>query len=466
MVPQGDRYRWAVPAPVVLCSNRGPLSFAHGDDGLVARRGGGGLISGLAPIVEGTDTIWMAVALGDGDRRAASRGVIEADGLRVRTLDIPDAVLGPAYDTVCNSMLWFLHHGLHDLSRRPVVDAGFRAAWDSYRRYNEVFAATLTDEAPDDAIVLVQDYHLALLAPMLRDARPDLRTVHFSHTPFSPPMQLRVLPDDLAVELLTGVAGHDACGFHSARWEDDFRRCCREIAGIEPHTFVSPLGPDPGDMARAAAGEACEAAVREIEESVGDRRLIVRVDRLELSKNLLRGFRAYDTLLADRPDLREAVVFRVLGYPSREGLPEYLAYRSEVETLVDVINQRWGVPGWTPIELDLRDDFPRSVAHLRRYDVLMVNPIRDGLNLVAAEGPLVNERNGTVVLSREAGIHDGLVGAVRSINPFDVADQAAALAEALDRSPEDRAAAAAELRRRAGARTPADWFADQLAQVS
>jgi trehalose 6-phosphate synthase len=261
------------------------------------------------------------------------------------------------------------------------------------------------------------------------------------------------------------MAGHDACGFHSARWADDFRRCCEEIADLDPTTFVSPLAPDAADIRGVAHSERCEAEVERIDAELGTRRLIVRVDRIELSKNLLRGFRAYDTMLRDRPDLRGTVVFRALGYPSREGLPEYLAYRAEIESLADVINRRWATDDWQPIELDLVDDFPRSVAHLRRYDVLMVNPIRDGLNLVAEEGPLVNERDGTVILSREAGVHDVLDGAVRSVNPFDIEDQAAALAEALDMDLATRRGFADELRRRAEARGPVDWLADQLGAV-
>jgi trehalose 6-phosphate synthase len=451
-----------VASPFVLVSNRGPLAFRDEGGELTAVRGGGGLVSGLAPLVSGTDALWIAAALSDADRAAARKGVIEADGIRTRTLAIDADIMAKSYDVVCNSMLWFLHHGLHDLSRRPIVDAGFREAWVAYRAYNDAFAEVVATEAPDGAIVAVQDYHLALLGPRLRTARPDLRTVHFSHTPFAPPMQMRVLPHDLAVELLEGMTGHDACGFHSPRWAADFRHSCLDILGREPNTFVSPLAPDADDLRAVAAGPRCEAEVARIDQEIGHRRLIVRVDRIELSKNLLRGFRAYDQMLADRPDLRETVVFRSLGYPSREGLPEYLAYRSEVEALAEVVNRRWGTADWQPIELDLTDDFPRSVAHLRRYDVLLVNPLRDGLNLVAMEGPLVNERAGTVVLSREAGVHDQLVGAARSVNPFDIADQAAALADALDLDATARASQAAELRRRAEARTPSDWMREQL----
>ncbi len=452
--------------PIVLVSNRGPLSFRRVDGDLVARRGAGGLVSGLAPLVANSETIWVAAALSDGDREASREGVIEAEGLRVRTLAIEPDLLRQAYDVVGNSILWFLHHGLHDLSRRPIIDDGFRAAWQAYRAYNETFADVLVAEAPTDARILVQDFHLALLGPMVRSRRPDLRTVHFSHTPFAAPIHLRTLPHDIAAELLEGMAGHDTCGFHSTRWADDFSACCREVLGREPTTFVAPLAPDPGDIRGVAGSAECNDAFAELDTHLGDRQAIVRVDRIELSKNLLRGFRAYDTLLASRPDLHGKVVFRALGYPSREGLPEYLAYRQEVEALVAVVNRRWATDDWTPIELDLRDDFPRSVAHLRRYDVLLVNPIRDGLNLVAKEGPLVNERDGTVVLSREAGIHDELAGAVISVNPYDIAEQARALGEALDLSATERSNRSVELLRRAESRTPADWLADQLDSLS
>lgn len=452
-------------APVVLVSNRGPVSFTEADGQLVAKRGGGGLISGLAPLVAGTDTMWIAAALSDGDRLAAAEGVIDAADMRVRTLDIDPTTLRLAYDVVCNSTLWFLHHGLHDLSRRPVFDHGWEEAWQAYRRYNERFADVVAADAPDGATVLVQDYHLAFLGAALGDRRPDLTTVHFSHTPFAPPMQMRVMPTAAAGELLEGMAAFTTCGFHSTRWADDYRASCRELLGRDVPAFVAPLAPDPDDMRSVAASDACEAAFDDVDSHLDGRQLIVRVDRIELSKNLLRGFRAFDRLLHDRPDLRGHVVFRALGYPSREGLPEYLAYRQEVEALTDVINSRWATTDWTPIELDLRDDFPRSVAHLRRYDVLLINPIRDGLNLVAKEGPIVNERDGTLVLSREAGIHDELEGACLSVNPYDIAEQAAALAAALDRSPAERAVHAAELRRRALARTPRDWLADQLEAV-
>jgi trehalose 6-phosphate synthase len=449
--------------PVVIASNRGPLSFSVDDGGgLTAKRGAGGLVSGLGPLVAGTSTTWVAAAMGEGDRRAAAEGTVEAEGFRTRLLAIDDAAYRMAYDVVCNATLWFLHHGLYDLARRPRFDLRFRRAWDAYREVNGAFAEVIADEAPDGAAVLVQDYHLALVGGLLAERRPDLRTVHFSHTPFANPDLWRVLPTDLGAELLAGMAAHHACGFHSRRWAEAFEACCAEQLGRVPTTFVSPLASDPDDMGSTAGSDACAAELAELEAAVGDRALVVRVDRIELSKNILRGFAAFEDLLDRYPEWRERVVFGAFVYPSREGLPEYLAYRQEVETVVRSINDRHATDTWTPILFDPSDHFARSVAALRRADVLLVNPIRDGLNLVAAEGPLVNERDALLLLSPEAGIWDQLGDVARRVHPYDVSGTADALATALATPPDQRAVEARALRERALARRPADWLADQL----
>jgi trehalose 6-phosphate synthase len=152
-------------------------------------------------------------------------------------------------------------------------------------------------------------------------------------------------------------------------------------------------------------------------------------------------------------------------YASRQGLAEYLAYANEVEQVVDRINARWATRDWLPIVLDSRDDYSRTVAGLERYDVLLVNPIRDGLNLVAKEGPLLNQRDGVVCLSREAGAFDELAPAVEMVHPFDLDQTAAALSRALDIDTNDRAPRATHLRALAGARSPQGWLDDLLAHL-
>ena len=453
--------------PVVIVSNRGPLSFRRDERGeLVARRGAGGLVSGLRPLAAGSGATWIAAAMTDGDREAAAKGMIDTEDFRVHLVAPDPDAYRLANDVVSTQVLWFVHHGLYDLPRAPAFGRDMRDAWQAYRQVNEAFADAVAEDAPEGAAVLVQDYHLSLLGLGLAERRPDLAAVHFSHTPFATPTWLRVLPHHVTGEVLSGLAAHRACGFHSQRWADDFLACCRGTLGLAPATFVSPLPADADDMLRTAASPACGAALAELDAVVGDRAVIARVDRVELSKNLLRGFQAYDQLLEQEPAWRERVVFLASVYPSRTSVPAYVEYQREVDALVERINERWATPGWTPIVYDSRDDYPRSVAVLRRADVLLVNPIRDGLNLVAKEAAIVNERHAVVCLSPEAGVWDELGPAVERVQPFDVAGTADALARALAMDPGDRRSRADTLRRLAMARRPADWLADQLAAAN
>ena len=225
---------------------------------------------------------------------------------------------------------------------------------------------------------------------------------------------------------------------------------------------MAPLGPAPHALAASAEEPATIAAAKRLAEATEGRRLIVRVDRIELSKNLLRGFWAFEELLETRPRWRGEVVFAAFGYPSRESLAEYIGYRSEVEHAVERINERFATPDWTPILYDQADDYPSSLAGLLSYDVLLVNPIRDGMNLVAKEGPLLNRRDGVLVLSRQAGAWDELSEGAIGVNPFDITATADALEVALMMAPEERATRARLLARAVGARTAAGWLDDQL----
>jgi trehalose 6-phosphate synthase len=371
-----------------------------------------------------------------------------------------------AYDVVSNGTLWFLHHGLFDLSRRPRLDRRWQEAWAAYRDVNHAFARAVIDQAEEGATVLVQDYHLSLVGTWLAQERPDLRAVHFTHTPFCDPDLLRVLPSGVAEELLGGMASHTACGFHARRWADNFSACCSQVLGWVPTTFLSPIPPDQAEMEKLAGTDECAAEIERLDEMLDGRQLILRVDRIELSKNLLRGFLAFDDLLQTRPEWRGRAVFVALVYPSRESLPEYLAYRQEVEVLARLLNGKWATPGWDPIVLDTSDNYVRSVAALVRYDVLLVNPVRDGLNLVAKEGALLNRNDGVLALSREAGVWDELGATALEVNPFDVAGTSDALATALAMSPAERATHAAALRKAAEARVPRDWLDDQLAAAA
>ena len=450
-------------AQVLVASNRGPVSYVKDDDGsLRAKRGGGGLVSGLSAIGPDAGALWVCSALSDGDREAVRRGLGE-DG--VRMLDIPAEVHSDAYNGIANSVLWFVHHMLYQTPLEPVFDAEFRRQWASYETYNRAFAEALAEEAAQGAAVLVQDYHLTLVPGMLRELRPDLRIGHFSHTPWAPPEYFRMLPDDVALQILRGMLGADRLGFLPRRWADAFTACCERFAGGlgDTRIGVHGLGADPDFLRERAHRADVEERMAELRREIGEgRRAIVRVDRTELSKNIVRGLLAYRQLLADHPEWRERVVHVAFAYPSRQDLAVYRDYTAEVQRVAEAINEEYGTEGWRPVVLHVKDDFARSLAAYRLADVGLINPIRDGMNLVAKEIPVLSDQGAALVLSREAGAHEEMGEDAITVNPYDISATAEALHEALTLSPADRAERCKRLAAAATALPPARWFLDQL----
>jgi trehalose 6-phosphate synthase len=461
-------------AQVLVASNRGPVSYAVDDSGaLRARRGGGGLVSGLSAIGSDADSLWVCAALGDGDREAVRRagsGLLPAEdsgGQRVRMLDIDARVHADAYNGIANSVLWFVHHMLYQTPLEPVFDAEFRRQWASYETYNRAFAEALAEAAADGAAVLVQDYHLCLVPGMLRELRPDLRIGHFSHTPWAPPEYFRLLPGDIREQLMAGMLGADRVAFLTQRWADAFRDCAQTVleSGMPAGTRIGVhgLGAD-GDFLRKRAHEPdVEERMAALREEIGaGRRTIVRVDRTELSKNIVRGLLAYRQLLEDHPEWRERVVHVAFAYPSRQDLAVYRDYTAAVQRVAEEINSAYGTPGWTPVVLHVKDDFARSLAAYRLADVALVNPIRDGMNLVAKEVPVVSDEGCALVLSREAGAYEELGPHAFAVNPYDVLETARALHDALSLPDAERAERSKRLADAATALPPARWFLDQL----
>jgi trehalose 6-phosphate synthase len=449
---------------MIVVSHRGPYAFERAESGsFVARRGAGGVVTALGPLLAAKDdTTWIAAALSDDDRAAARSGATADLDIGLELVDLDPDVHRMHYDVVANSVLWFLLHGMFDRIRRPRFDIRFRDAWDAYVAVNRAFADAVVERAARDDIVLVQDYHLFLVAGELRRRRPDLRVVHFTHTPFPGADDIGILPDDVAAAICASLAAGPS-GFHTRRWADAYVSSARSVLGGAARLwppFTASLGPDVAALEEVAASADARRAASALADVAGDRLVVVRSDRIEPSKNIVRGFHAYDRLLEARPGLRERVVFVAMLYPSRVGLAEYLAYRNEVEQVVERVNERWAVRDWAPVVLDDRDDFARSVAGLERYDVLLVNALRDGLNLVAKEGPACNRRDGVLCLSPDAGAYEELKDAALRVHPYDVEQTAAALDTALAMPLDERAARAARLRGLATARTPSDWLRD------
>ncbi len=483
---------------ILIASNRGPVSFSMGDDGkLTARRGGGGVVSGLSAVAGRAEVLWVCAALNDADRaaaRAAPDGLLDpslsSDGTAagapdsmVRMLDIPAPVFDRAYNAVANSTLWFIHHLLYDTPNQPRFGLAFRREWESFRAYNAAFADALAEGAggggAEGTRAMVQDYHLSLVPRMLAERRPGLPIAHFSHTPWAPPDYYALLPDEMAAELLDGILGADHAGFHAQRWADAFLDCCEAVLGAQVdrvartvhhagHTTtvgVHPLGVDAPQLRARAAADDVQAHVAALTAAAGNRRLIVRVDRTELSKNIVRGLAAYRELLITEPQWRGQVTHLAFAYPSRHDLPEYREYTASVQRMAREIVDEFGTEDWNPLVLQVNDDYARSLAAYRLADVLLVNPVRDGMNLVAKEGPLLSERGCVVVLSREAGAAAELADGALLVNPYDVTATAQALHEALCMNDSERERRATLLAEASAACAPAQWFAAQLSAL-
>jgi trehalose 6-phosphate synthase len=478
-------------AQVLVASNRGPVSYGRAEDGtLTARRGGGGLVSGLSAIGPEAGAVWVCAALSEVDR-AAARGRTRLDpedtgGQHVRMLDIDAATFMDAYNGIANSTLWFVHHLLYQTPLEPIFGQDFRAQWASYETYNAAFADALAEEAAQGAAVLIQDYHLTLTPRLLRERRPDLRIGHFSHTPWAPPDYYRLLPDDIAAHVLLGILGADRAAFLTHRWARAFADCCTQVLGAEVRIVdgelsvthegrttrigVHGLGADAAFLRersrRPDVAEHLADLRRQIDEGHQGRKVIVRVDRTELSKNIVRGLIAYRRLLQTHPQWHGRVVHVAFAYPSRHDLAVYREYTAAVQRLADQINSEFGRDDWQPLILHVKDDFARSLAAYRLADVALVNPIRDGMNLVAKEIPVVSDEGCALVLSREAGAFAELGDHAIVVNPFDTEETARALHTALTLSPTERAARTKHLAAAATALPPQQWFLDQLAALT
>jgi trehalose 6-phosphate synthase len=472
--------------PLVLVSNRGPVTFQ--DDGDV-KRGTGGLVTALTGLASHRDAVWIASALTDGDARKAHEA--EGKAFTVRSpaggeyqvrlvVSEPDAY-DRFYNIFANPMLWFIQHYLWDLSNAPDVRRNEVEAFEyGYNVVNEDLATAVIEEieGDDEPVVMVHDYHLYTLPALVRRARPDVFLHHFVHIPWTQSDAWRVLPQEIRDELYCGLLSNDIIGFHTSSYRRNFLQCCRDLMDLEVDFEAGVVRfedrevwvrnyPLPIDAKALFNVAASDGVARQEQELLHRRRdhLILRVDRADLSKNVLRGFSSFDLFLEQHPEFRERVTFIAQLMPSRTDVPEYAEYLERIEALVAVVNHRHGTPDWMPIQLKLRDDLEEAVAAYKHYDVLLVNAMFDGMNLVAKEGPMVNERAGVSILSENTGAHEELGEHALSVNPFDIQALADSIHAALTMEPGERARRLRGLKEIVTARDPGDWIDDQLEDI-
>jgi trehalose 6-phosphate synthase len=461
---------------LIVVSNRGPVSYGRDDaGGRVARRGGGGLVTALRGLVAHHDVTWIASAMTDEDRLVAQEragGTIDEVSqtgapYQLRLLAHDPAAYDGYYNGIANGVLWFLHHYLWGLAAEPDLGPGFRQAWtDGYERVNRTFADTVIDELDREpsAAVCFQDYHLFLAPGYVRGARPDARLSHFVHVPWPQADYWHALPDDVRRAIHEGLCANDVVGFHTERWRRSFLQSSEELAGCHTESSVNPIGIDTAEFDALRESPAVLEEERRIVASRPEL-LVVRVDRTDPSKNIVRGFRALALLLEQHPELVGRVGMLALLDPSRQALPAYVRYLEAIEAEVRAVNERFGTEGWLPIDLQAADNFPQSVAAYKQFDVLLVNAVFDGMNLVAKEAPLVNDRDGVLVLSENAGAYAELGEWAVGINPFDLAGQAHALYEALTMPAAERRRRAEAIEARVRAHDIESWTQGLLADL-
>ena len=483
--------RDTLPGGLIIASNRGPVTFQRGPNGeLVPKRGAGGLVTALTHVMADTGGLWMAAAITPGDREMVRRHggepvelPVERGTLRLRYLIFERETYDRFYNRISNWMFWFLQHSMWNLPQHPRFDRETRISWEAYRQVNRRFAEALAEETADaggSTPVILHDYHLMLVAPYLRALVPDGFIYHFTHIPWCQPDLMRVLPARIGVETLEGMLANDLLGFQAVRWARNFMWCCQDLLRAEVDFDAGlvryqdrqirvrhyPISIDVESLQAIVASEEAAQHVAWLDGILEGRKLILRIDRMELSKNIVRGLRAFEELLREHPEWRGKVTHVALLYPSRRALWEYRAYEAEVLDTCDRINSELGSDDWQPIVLINEENYPRALASLTRYDVLLVNPIADGMNLVSKEGPAVNRTDGVLVLSRNAGSWYELGHAALTVNPYDVTEMAEALHTALTMEPQDRATRAELLTEVVERNSPWKWLSHQLEDIA
>jgi len=486
---------------LVVAANRGPVSFHDDPSGEpVVTRGPGGLVTVLTEVLRHHPGTWVAAAVGDEERRlaAAQRAVdvaLDGDTYRLRYVAVDADAYHKYYNIVANPMLWFIQHYLWDLGRHPDIGAEEMDAWhNGYLVVNEQFAKAVVDEVrwgPEgsrrrgvagdgsDALVLLHDYQLYRVAPDVRAACPRAFLHQFIHIPWPQSDYWRVLPEHIRNAVVEGLLGNDVVAFHTRGYARNFLHCCEDLLdldvdvaaglvrydGREVWVRAYPVSIDPDALRAAADSRRARTAERHL---LGKRRefLLVRVDRLDLSKNIIRGFVALDRFLELHPEYKERFTFLALLQPSREDVEEYVTYRERVERVVADVNTRHGTTDWMPIDLRIQDDFPVTLAAYAQYDVLFVNAISDGMNLVAKEGPILNRRAGVLVLSEYAGAYEELGAFALGVNPFNIEQQADALHKALTMAADERESRAGMLRRVVEENSVEKWVQAQFTDIA
>ena len=473
----------------VIVSNRGPVTFSRSESGERGySRGAGGLVTALNAVSRRRqEVVWIASAQSEEDARVAEESLEEpykVEDLKIVLVEHDEESYDLMYNHLANPLLWFVQHGLYDLPYKPELGEDTQRAWeDGYVVISENFAeavgSTLEAIGGEEPVILVHDYQLYMVPHALRERLGDDPFISlFVHIPWPDPETWRVLPRYVREGALRSLLEANVVAFHTEGYARNFVRTAQEVLGVKTNegegvihlgdrevwVRAYPISIDPSEFEELAQSEEVLKGEESVKNLAG--KLLLRVDRMDLSKNIVRGFHAYDRMLERYPQMREQVTFLARCQPSRGDIPEYARYAEDIQNVAGEINEKHATGSWKPIELSMEDDFPLSVAAYKNYDVLLVNAVRDGMNLIAKEAVIANEKNGVLLLSENAGAHEELGEHALTVNPFDIDEQADALYEALTMPEDERARRAEELEQTIRSYTIEEWVEAQLRDIA
>lgn len=471
---------------VVIASNRGPFRFDVKPDGeLSVKRGTGGLVTALAALAERHDVLWVASAMGEGDRQwseAHNGEAAEIEGMSLKLIRPDQEMYDQYYGVIANPLLWFIQHQLWDIPRTPSITEETWDAWQNgYLAMNRLFAEAIAESVKDDErpiIILPQDYHLYMVPHFLRELLDnEVQIQPFIHIPWPGPDAWRILPEQMRLTMLSSLLQSDRIGFQTRKDAFNFVQTCRfyvpdahsrgardkiHYEGRVVHAMDYPISVDVEQIESMVNEPETRLLASQILNVIGDRSLILRVDRIEPSKNILRGLEAYSSLLEHHPEHQGRVQMLALLVPSRMEVDEYQSYLRDIMAEAGMINAKYSDELWEPVRIVVGDNYHRAIAAMQYYDVLLVNPIADGMNLVAKEGVLVNQRSGVLLLSEYAGAFYELGEQALVVSPFDIYGTMEAIHEALEMPVEERRERSEILRERVRNAGVREWFYAQV----
>ena len=450
---------------LILASNRGPVEHYVAPDGRPeARRASGGIVTALNSLAQTAPFTWVASAMGEGDRQIATassgssyKSPLPGHKIDLRYVVTPRRVYHKFYNVLCNPLLWFLQHYMWNPPYNPNVDASVHDAWkNGYLPVNEAFARAIIDQARMNElppVVIGHDYHLYLLPHLVRQELPDAIIQHYVHIPWPTPRYWQMIPTYITRQICSSLTSADLVGFQTNQDRESFLDSVEVFVpdarvdrvrhiihreDISTNVQVYPLSINVAEVQRIANS----ARALEHEENLLSMRTgtstIVRIDRAEPNKNVVRGFRAFELLLSRYPDLHGRISFLAFLVPSRTHIRQYQRYMDEIQQLVSQINAKFGTEEWQPITTFMENNYTQAIAGMKLYDVLLVNTLIEGMNLVAKEGPVVNTRDGVLVLSETSGAYEQLAEGAIAVSPTDVEGTMEALHAAITMPAEER----------------------------